>query len=173
MNNYILTQFSWHMFHSQWRNIMCFMNNSQSLVCRLGLAVISAQSCIAYWWGSTELKECGLTHWDLSEMQASNQPVNSLLHDRFIKESKMWISNESFCQHSLHIFCEILWDWFQWARVNILFRQWLGTTRVPFYQHGLTLIPVWASNYMSNEVWVKLLIHSKTSTVLLLKVCNG
>ena len=68
--------------------------------------------------------------------------INLLTHCRMAgswKESKMWISNESFCQHSLHIFCEILRDWFQWAWVNILFRQWLGTTRVPFYQHGLTL----------------------------------
>ena len=102
------------------------------------------------------------------------QCVNSLSHGRFIKESKMWILNENFWQHSLHIFCEILWDWFQWAWVNILFRQWLGTIRVPFYQHGLFLIPVWTSNYMSNEVWVKLLIHSKTSTVpALLKFCHG
>ena len=25
--------------------------------------------------------------------------------------------------------------------------------RGPFYQHGLTLIPTWVSNYMSSKVW--------------------
>ena len=39
--------------------------------------------------------------------------------------------------------------------------------------YGLTLIPAWTSNYMPNEVWVKLLIHSKTSSVPLLKFWNG
>ena len=83
------------------------------------------------------------------------------------------------CEFQMKIFVSIActfsvkshWNWFQWARVNILFRQWLGTIRVPFYQHGLHLLPVWTSNYMSNEVWVKLLVHSKTSTVPLLTFC--
>ena len=26
-------------------------------------------------------------------------------------------------------------------------------TRAPFYSHGLTLIPVWISNYMPSKVW--------------------
>ena len=52
------------------------MNSSQSLVCWLDQAVTSAQSYIAYWLGSTQLKECGLTHSDLSEMQGT---LNNLL----------------------------------------------------------------------------------------------
>ena len=30
----------------------------------------------------------------------------------------------------------------------------------PFYQHGLTLIPAWISNYIHYNVWNELLIHS-------------
>ena len=31
------------------------------------------------------------------------------------------------------------------------YKQWYSST--PFYQHGLTLISAWISNYMPNKVW--------------------
>ena len=34
-----------------------------------------------------------------------------------------------------------------------------------FYYHGLTLIPAWISNHIYDKIWLKLLIHSQTSTV--------
>ena len=31
--------------------------------------------------------------------------------------------------------------------------KWLIDAQGPFYNHGLTLTPVWISNHMSSEVW--------------------
>ena len=46
-------------------------------------------------------------------------------------------------------------------------------TLSPFHQHGITLIPTWISNRNHYKVWVKLVIHSQTSTVQPLKFVNG
>ena len=51
-----------------------------------------------------------------------------------------------------------------------------GATRDPFYLHDLTLILAWTSNFIHFIVWdsgMKLLFHSSTSTVALLKFANG
>ena len=66
---------------------------------------------------------------------------------------------------------------YMYARSN-----WVHTCG-PIYQHGLTLIPAWISNYMPGKVRVKLLIHSQTElhrwsfmdeiTVAPLKYGNG
>ena len=39
----------------------------------------------------------------------------------------------------------------------------------PFFWHGIILIPAWISNHMPSNVWMKLLIHSQTSTVVTLQ----
>ena len=44
-----------------------------------------------------------------------------------------------------------------WTSVDMITQGWVGITRGPFYQHGLTLIPAWISDHMPNgctvEVW--------------------
>ena len=42
----------------------------------------------------------------------------------------------------------------------------------PLYLYGLNLIPVWIHNCIHYKMWVKLLIHSQTTTVQQLKFGN-
>ena len=51
------------------------------------------------------------------------------------------------CSKRMTRFCEIL-------------RQFIG----PFNYNGLTLIPAWISYHIHYEMWMKLIIHSQTST---------
>ena len=43
----------------------------------------------------------------------------------------------------------------------------------PFYRHDVILMLAWIANYIHYKVWVKLRIHSQTSTVAPLKFGNG
>ena len=52
-----------------------------------------------------------------------------------------------------------------WRRYTQAIIHTLNPTKGPFYWHGIILIPAWISNYIHYKVWVKLLLHSRTSTV--------
>ena len=54
-------------------------------------------------------------------------------------------------------------SWYKWfskthgmlglIRISDVWNHWGYVTRGPFYRHGLTLIPVWTSNYSQFKVW--------------------
>ena len=58
------------------------------------------------------------------------------------------------------------------ALISYEFGYWRGASG-RFYQNRLTSIPVWICDHMPITVGVKLLTHSQTSTVQLLKLGNG
>ena len=68
----------------------------------------------------------------------------------------------------------MMWIWISnyYATVDE-FRSSIQTTRGPFYQRELTLIPAWMSNHIHYKMWNELSINSKTPTVTQLKFRNG
>ena len=64
---------------------------------------------------------------------------------------------------------DIIYNTSQWIYPQFVLPGLLG----PFYQHSLTLIPAWVSNYVHYNVWDEIIYPFPTSMVKPLKFGNG